>query len=60
MLFPHKKYSATMEKIVHAAVITFLLHLLTLITPPSKIGYQGTSLSNEITSIGNFFNLFLD
>ncbi len=60
MLFPHNKEPATMEKIVHAAIITFLLHLLTLITPPSKMGYLTTSVAKDMTSIASFFDQYFD
>ncbi len=60
MLSPHNKEPAMMEKIIHAAIITFLLHFLTLITPPARMRYKATSSSRSMTPIGNFLNQYFD
>ncbi|MDJ0799741.1 MAG: hypothetical protein QNJ51_23515 [Calothrix sp. MO_167.B12] len=44
---------------MQAAIITFLLHLLTLITPPPRMRYQTTS-SNIMTPIDSFFGQYFD
>ncbi|MDJ0615659.1 MAG: hypothetical protein QNJ63_02755 [Calothrix sp. MO_192.B10] len=60
MLFPHKKEPSTKERIMQAAIITFLLHLLTLITPPARMRYKTTSSSNIMTPIDSFFSQYFD
>ena len=60
MLFPHNKEPAMMEKIINAAIITFLLHLLTLMNPPGRMGYQATSASKDMKSIASFFLQYFD
>ncbi|WP_088241731.1 hypothetical protein [Calothrix rhizosoleniae] len=60
MLSPHNKEPAMMEKMIHAAIITFLLQFLTLITPPTRMRLQATSSSRSMPSIASFFNQYFD
>ena len=60
MRFPQNKTNIMIERIIQAAIITLLLHLLTLVNPPTRVRHKANSSSIIITPMASFFIDYLN